>query len=440
MTDSVDRTRRELLAAAGVTGAAAVAGCGTLDDLLGGDPTVDGGELVDVVSEDDLGVGETVPVGIERSFAATHRDRAESLLSSVPVPLDETDVPNGAVREGIAHRYEEARKALDTVRVDEPVAETVDEFARVRGLARTVAVSWAAVGGNVAAADVREEMTAIRADLDAFQDRFRYVGTDPVDAVVTFGVLEGWHEDAIDALYTPDGATGALWLGEFAGTVERARTHSRNLRYLFDRHRETLPEERSFRERFVDATDRLTETVEHREGNLPANVLDQPRTAIGADAAESPAGTALAELADGIRSRNFGSYKGLDQIATPVLEAHRMLTEIGAVERLDLRIGADEYATPTDIEDVRQLRTTAIEAIRAADGGPRRHLTRQVLNSAAGWIEYTDEKLREEGETDDDGVSLDSLRYDLARYVRAREMSKVVADTSETVAAELQSA
>lgn len=189
------RTRRALL---GSTAAAlgCLAGCGSLGDAIdGAEPTVDGAVLNEVASGETPTVRDVVPVGIEPDYVADQVARAESVLASVPEPLDVDDVSDDTVREHTIDERAHARRHLDEVAAAPPTASTLETVAHARGRARAAATTWAAVEGRVTDDALFEERLAVR------EDPSSYLDGAAVDAPAG-AALEGLGQHAG---YVPDG-------------------------------------------------------------------------------------------------------------------------------------------------------------------------------------------------------------------------------------------
>ncbi|WP_247010274.1 hypothetical protein [Halorientalis litorea] len=427
------RTRRALL---GSTAAAlgCLAGCGSLGDAIdGAEPTVDGAVLNEVASGETPTVRDVVPVGIEPDYVADQVARAESVLASVPEPLDVDDVSDDTVREHTIDERAHARRHLDEVAAAPPTASTLETVAHARGWARAAATTWAAVEGRVTDDALFEERLAVREDLRAFRDRWAYVGDDPAAAVVLHAVIEDRLDEG-SSLFAPDAPVDTLWFGEYGGDIERARAAVDHATYLYDEFVAALDRRRSLRDAFVGAADALARTARDRQQSLPA-APDDPSSYLDGAAVDAPAGAALEGL---------GQHAGYvpdgdpDRHAGYVTSLHWSLTRVSAFHSLRQRVAAGEYTTVSDGDDVRRLRQDAVSAVESAAAASGYHLTRRVLRYSVEELAHADEELSEWDA--DDAVEVDVLERPLGGYVRIRELARAAAGASATVADALRSA
>jgi len=429
----VPRTRRALL---GSTAAlfGCLAGCGSLGEGTdGAEPTVDGAVLNEIAAGETPTVRDVAPVGIEPDYVADQVARAESLLDSVPEPLDADDVPDDAVREHITDERAHARRHLDEVAATPPTVGTLETVAHARGRARAAATTWAAVEGRVTDDALFEERLAVRDDLRALQDRWAYVGDDPAAAVVLHAVIEDRLDEG-SSLFAPGGPVDALWFGEYGGDVERARAAVDHATYLYDSFVTSLDRRRSLRDAFAGAADALARTARDRQQSLPTTPGD-PASYLDGTAADTPAGAALVDLG---QHAGYLPDEDPDRHAGYVTSLHWSLTRVSAFHSLRQRVAAGEYTTVSDGDDVRRLRQGAVSAVESAAAASGYHLTRRVLRYSVEEPAHADEEVSEWDA--DDAVEVGLLERPLGEYVRIRELARAAAGASATVADALRSA
>lgn len=432
--DRLSASRRGFLALAG---SATLAGCGAVGSLWEDEPpTIDGGELRDAVSGETPTVTEPVPVDIEQSYLDGTTARARDLLSSVPAPFDAEEIPNGAIRTELERMYENATEALDRASEADSPAESMGRLRRARERARAVETAWAAIDGDRSRADVREAIPPVREEMDAFRGRWRYVGDDPVRAVLAHAQVEEW------VAYTGRRLRNAgerprhrrdnpVEVGEFAGSVESARAALDDAAYVYDRFASSLADSRSVGDGLRSAGESLTETLDERRAALPGDPHDDASALVDGDVEGTPAGFALSRLRDVEYAHGLADERATGRRASVVVSAHDTLIRVRAFEILRERVANGDHVRVTSADDVRAIREAAIEAVEeaaAADDDAR--LNRRAVHSLADF-EYTDDEL--ERYADQDEVEVAWLDRELGRYVVKEAMALATPETSAEV-------
>lgn len=403
-------TRRGALAVVGTT---LLAGC-SLPNVLGSDPVeLDGHDLARVVDRDHPTIPSPLPVEVSRDHVAHARERAHSLLASVPLPLSPEELPNGTMREALHREAEHARDHL-TDAIEAPgTRERLDVLAHARGPARSIAASWAYTQDELTISDVTEERETVAQAAREFEKRREYLGDDPVRAVIVHDVVEQWTNDASDdarSVWEGEDAT-ALAIGEGAADVAEARASLSDARHVYEQYAASLSDRQSIRDRLEAARDSLSETVDDRLTDLPdedVEIQDQ----LDADTEGTVAGRAIESLHHGVYDRYEYAYA--DGLAGAVLGQVARLARIGAFETLRDRIEAGEQRTVTSVEDVEAMREAAVTAVDGArSGSADDRLMRTVLADLSEWFDYLARDLTEVG----DSVERRRLIRDLAAYV-----------------------
>ena len=181
--------RRRLLSGAAASALGALAGCST-QLFEESPPTIAGAGLRAATSGDASAVPETLPVDIEASFVETLRAGARSKLDGTPAPFDETEIPNGVIRERLNGEYDSARRSLRDASGAPTSYERLGHAARARTSAHEVQAAWAGINDELTVADLRESIPAVGRDVDAAAAEHAYVGDDPVRAAVVHGQIE----------------------------------------------------------------------------------------------------------------------------------------------------------------------------------------------------------------------------------------------------------
>jgi hypothetical protein len=439
--DSFRATRRGFVALAG---SVALAGCSGLNPLSEPEPTtIDGSALREAASGDPPTVPPSMPVAVERAYVDTGAEAVRDTLASVPAPFDEREVPNGMIRRELAEMYERATDALEDVSKAPSPAEALGSLRYARESATAVATAWRAIDGDFDSADVRERASAVRSEIDDFRGRWRYVGDDPVRAVLAHAEVEDRVatagrrlSGAVDRSRRVPGNPAAV--GEMAGDVAAARASLAHGVYLYDRFVASLSATRPMGPVFRRAGESLTATMNDRRAGLPA-ADGSPSSYVGGDAAEAPIGSALVELRDGIGyADRIDDERATGQRANVVLSAFWTLVRIRAFERLRERAESGDYVTVESAADVRRMRESAFRAVESAlasDAPPR--LARHVLQTV-GALTYVAERLQEY--EDDDEVHVDWLGRELGRYVSVEAMARATPETTRAVADAIRSA
>ncbi|USZ69825.1 hypothetical protein NGM10_17160 (plasmid) [Halorussus salilacus] len=454
MTDETPRlprsTRRGFLALAAC---GAFAGC---TDLVGDfrdgndeEVTVDGAALREVVSADAPTAPATIPVDIERAHLDESESRARDSLSSVPAPLDSGDVPNGAIRAELTDTYEGATGALDAAADAESDLEAAAELRSARRDARAVAASWAAIEEGLTRDDVRGDADPVGDALDDFRRRWRYVGDDPVRAVVVHETIESLVERAARewrGVTDPESRRGPeretretpMAVGETAGALERARASLDDAAHFYDRFDASLDDSRRLGSALGTAGESLAATVERRLSDLPDGDRDDPSSFVDRELGDAPAGAALAELYSSVDTPYaLEDARSMGQRASVVTGAHETLVRIRAFESLRERIEDGEFVTVESADDVRTLREDAVDAVETAlDSSANPLLVEPVVTDAAWVISFVDGRLPDT--RTDDEIRVGYIDHDLGGYVRAAELARATPPTSRTVASELR--
>lgn len=431
-------TRRGFLAVASLT---ALAGCnGVGGDLLSDDPPeLDGGDLREVSATDPPSVPETVPVEIRRAYLDRGVGRARDLLSSVPAPFDAEEIPNGAMREKLAHRYEQAEEGIGSVERAESPLEATESLHGAREDARAVAAGWRAIGADLSRADLRRSARELRDAVERFGERRDYLGDDPVRALLVHATVESRMDGAtnrVEGITTPGRVErdDPIALGETAGRIEAASASLDDAEYLYRRLRATTEGDRTFRSGFAAAAESLASLVGRRRDRLPDGDPDDPSSFVDGDVDGTPVALAVRELAEDLRRHDeFGRSRETGEYARAVVSGHERLVRVRALEGLRGRVARGDHVTVEEVDDVRALRRRAIAAVEdvlAADAHP--DLNRRELAEVVGLVGYADAEL--ERYDADRSVPVDSVVRPLSHYVQAAAMVRAIPESSEEVA------
>jgi len=428
-------TRRGFLALAGAAGLAGCNGFGLSSEDES--PEIDGESFADALSDDPPSVAETLPVDAEQSYLDASADRARDLLSSVPAPFAEEEIPTGAIRDELSRRYEDASAELDDARDAPTAAETMTRLRDARGNARGVAAGWEAIDDGLTRADVLETVPDLRDDIDAFRHRWRYVGGEPVRAVLAHGQVEELVAYAVGRSRGAAKRSRAMpedptTVAELAGRVGEARAALDDGEYIFERYADSLEDPRDVRDGLRTAGERLTATLDDRRASLPDGDPGDASSFVDRDIDGTPVASALEDL-----YRGFEYADGIDEEratgrrASVVLSAHETLVRMETFESLRERVANDAHVTVESSEDVRRIRERAFEAVEEAlDSGDG--LTHRLVAAIGGDFEYVEDELRRYA--DDDEVSVAWLDRELGLYVLIGAMARASPTASSDVA------
>lgn len=368
--------------------------------------TIDGDRLSKIVKRDAPAIPETLPVAIDPAFIDAQVDDARQMLADVPAPLDAEEIPNGAIRERLNHRYESVKSRLDTVADAETPLERLERAGYATADVRGVQATWLAIDAGLTVEDIRENAPAVRTDVAAFVDRWSYVGGDPVRAIRVHARIE---EDLTGAgnwaaLDQPPREDGPFAVGEIAERLERARVSLASAAHVFDRFQASIARTNGLQTRLKTAKSTLGDRVRSRATDLP-DAVDDPTKLVERDVDETAGVRALSELFEEARRliHEVEDERGsadttapLPRLASGVLERHRALVLLQAFEQLRTRIeGGDDVAIES-ANDVATLREAAVEAVTVARrAGRDRGLVRESLPRFASRLRRADDRLEE---------------------------------------------
>lgn len=428
--------RRRVLSGAAASALGALPGCST-QFFEESPPTIDGADLRSATDGDAPAVPETVPVDIETSFVETLRASARSKLDSTPAPFDETEIPNGVIRERLNSEYDSALRLLRDASGAPTPYERLGHAARARTSAHEVQAAWAGIDRELTVTDRREAVPAVNRDIDTLASTHTYVGDDPVRAAVVHRQIERRISGARRWLSIQDrefdiAAETSLDLAEVATDIERARVDVAVGAYLFDRFRESLDTAADQRGRLTDAREALKGQVSDRGDSVPAGDVDDATSLVDRDIETTAGVHALEELAWEVQSRLKQVERADDESApaSNVVSAFSILTYIDAFNHLRDRIeGGDDIAVET-AKDVADFRATAITAIEAAGDVDRGQVLVDALRPQfARELEQVDRRL----DDDRSEIRVVSVSRDAGGYVRIAALCSVLPAIAETV-------
>lgn len=438
--DGPGLTRREALSVSGAAALAGLAGCGgrLSGRFTGGGPaTIDAAALTDATRGDVPSVPETIPVDVESAFVDDQVAVAQSHLDSVPAPFDAEEIPNGVIRERLNDDYDHALRSMRDVSGAPTPYERLEHATDARTSARGVQAGWRAIESALTAGDLRESISAVDDDVDAFESRRSYVGADPVRATVVHAELErrvrgarNWSAVRNDDLDRANGR--ALELADIAVDVERARADVAVGSYLLDRFRASLDSPVDRRDLLATAHAELRDRVGTRAEPLPAERVDDPSSLVDRDIETTTGVLALASLSSDARPV-IGDARAEDperRLASRIVAATRALTYLRAFGTLRDRIeGGDDVAieSAADVAELRDDAVAAAEAARDSDRGAL--LVDALLPRFAREISWTDDRF----DRGSGSVRVDLASRSAADYVAVAELCRALPPVSAEV-------
>lgn len=421
-------TRRGFLAAA-VGGGALLAGCAELGD--GGDEPdpISSTRLSEVVGPGGTAapvVVDSLPVDIERERLRRGVQRVDDLTATLPMPLGPEEIPNGYVRERLADAAADAADRTESARTAGSRLRALEELRRARGRAGYAAAGWGRIEGEADATELRNRAADANLRARSTLAETEYRGEDPVRAARVYAYVERTLERvASDGDSRVNFEAGSvLAVAERGERAESNEAAVADGRYLLDRYRSSLSSPADLSERLSAAASALSKTVDRRHSELPPEPTStewdstkQFRYRLRTDADSSADAVADAE-----------------RPATTVLSAAGALTDIAAHGRVVERIDGGEAFTVETAAELREIRTTAIEALESALAESRRpELARPMLADAAATVGFADERLSGYS----GAVRPRRLDGPVQQYVTATARARSVPAACETVLEEL---
>lgn len=422
-------TRRGALAA-GASTLAALAGCSSLP-FTGSDddspPAYDALALGDAVGSEAVETPETYPGPVPRSLLATHRDRTEALLGSVP---EAPTVPNEAVADRLRERRERVAERASEPTTDNPTLADVADRRYTREDAAEVAFAFRAATGALRPTDVETRRLAVRDDYRTAHSEVAYVGEDAVDALAVGFELESEFADARESL-SPDGAVperpqaAPFRAGEVAASVEAVRAHLDTVAGLRDSHRR--PEMTDYWTDIAVAAGGLNEARRATTERVAPFLFDdpEPRDVLNGDAANTTAVELLrfGQVAASNAEESVANARGRGDYATAVVDTARALVDTLATGRAVDAIRDGAVSAPADTAAVVAERDAAVDALREATATAPSRLAALTAAPTVRRFQYADERLSED--PSDRTVVRESARLTYVSYAAEAVLSVV---------------
>ena len=411
MTDN-SITRRGLLAAAGT---AVVAGCSGLDrNGTSSSGTISSARLPDGIETSEPLVVDELPIDLERAYLRESENRVLTSLSSLPMPLTQSDIPNGYIRQELIDAASDATNALDAARSAHDRFQALLRLHDARVRARYAAAGWGAIDGQMTQAELRTAHRQTVGAAQSLKQRHAYLGSDPIAALLIHARIE----HALSAVLDSDGPStygidkSVLVVAEWGAHTEQAQSFLAESEYVYDRYQASLPDDSGTIEgQLTTSRETLSEELTRRRDRLEPESDDYDQGQIG-------------QLLHRLRSdaeRSVGHVAETDRPASALLRATEGLTEFGAYDRLKTRIADGERIQVTkasEIHDARQAARTALTTALAES--PQPAIARHILGDLAATLVWVDERLaRYQGDITPAQLS-DPVREYLSVTLRAK--------------------
>jgi len=421
--------RRRFLHGLGVTAALGTAGCSGLSLGSEEEPRLAAQALQSLTSDPAPIIPQRLPVDIEGAYLESIATGVRETLETVPTPLTATHVPNGAIREDLTHLREHVETDLEAARDAPSPSEALEEYRRAGSTATELATAWAVIDDGLTRADVAERASAIDQTRSRFEQRWSYVGTDPVTASVLHAALERRVRTATRILAAddadrPDPPDNALTIGEFAGDLYQARAAIEDADYLYRQHTHALTDGDDLQDRLESAAEGLGRAITARKAQLPDVDASDPSTFVDRDISATPAAEVLQDLYRELdRSDSVAEEQAAGRPANAVLAAVWTLAQFRAFDSIleDVTEGAS-YAIET-VDDIGTIRADAVNALTATtEALDASILANQTLDRLSGDLRFADRRL-----TDRHGaVRVSYIRYEIAQYVEIAAIARAL--------------
>lgn len=392
------RSRRGFLAAVGVGGVAALAGCSSLPWDEESEPSYDREALGEIAALGYPALPRRTPAPIDSAYLDDRRSAVRAELDAVPAEIPESDIPNGVVRAEVA---ESRSRATDALARAESAATPFERLGDLRG-----AYGWAAEarGGYRAVVDgltmdaALADRPEIRADLQSFREERRVVGGFDGATVVLQATVD-------DYLGTVDRQLGraadqsraenrALGVAEAVGAVTGGRTYLADARHLYEEFRASR-ETRPVGEAFGRAADALLADVRRRQDALPGESFTENPARyldVTGDLGQPAHELVTRTYRDAARERDPDADG--ESAASRLLAARRQDHALRSFARVRNAVEAGEHAGPADAGTVRAAKLDALAALERARSDPAHPaLTPVAANGVETNLRFGDRQL-----------------------------------------------
>lgn len=403
-------SRRGVLAAGGASALAALAGCSSVPFVGGGNdddqlPDYDLARLAATIRDSRVETSEVYPAPVPESLVDTHRERATTLLDSVP---ESPSFPNEATQTTVRHAYDDAADRLsDADNVDDPITlDDVGTWEYARDDAAAAAYAYRAASGDFDAADAAQWRRRVETAYRTERRERPYRGETVLDALAVAAELESRLETASrwlqpDESLPENPETTPERVGDVAARLERADAGVATVHGLRGvRPVDDLPDHWSA---IAEAAGRLDEvyreTVEAAPPFLEEYSRDdlEPNEVFDTEVSNAMAAHSLIEAAvPDPDIENAESALARSDYAVAVRKYTWALLGALVVVRSADAIRNGEHGTPPDVAAVRDARETAVNAVRSLESEGTGQLTEQLTAGLRRHINYWDQDLLSE--------------------------------------------
>lgn len=427
--ESTPVVRREFLALAG---SVTLAGCSNLP-IIGSDdqrPTLNGTALSTIASGPMVSIAEPMPAPIEQAYIDEKVARVRSLLNSLPDTLGPDEIPNGAVRKQLVDRRTNAEGRLQKAMRTSTNLSRLEKLRDARREAAYVAATWSAINDDLTYATVLKRTRQVRSQVTNFRNQRRYIGNDPITAVLVQTAVDEALDSAQQSLQgqaTTESHLPAFVIGEVASTNESARAAIDDGQHLYRQFTNSLSTQRFLRTRFKQTVAAIINHIDAQRGELPT--VENPYELVERDVTNTPAGDMLDHLYNGISyESSYPSLSNTTWLAQRILDGQTQLAQLRALQTVRNRIANGEMFTAESADAVRRFRSQALSAIRNVRNSGRYPKLRQyMLAYLVGRIEDANEGFRELS-----GPTTPST-HAIAAYVRVMFVARAVPRATQRV-------
>ncbi|OVE86309.1 transposase [Natronolimnobius baerhuensis] len=380
--DRSSRSRRAILAGITTAASVAVAGCQNLpwdDDDSTASYTSD--EASQVLESERPEIEWPVPVEPEPSELEDALERADSLVSEIPDPLEEGHVPNGVIREAIAEDRTEAMAAREEA-VDAAGPAQYHALRDARELhetARAAATAWLAIDADRddLLRELRDERDAVQSVIDDHREALAYHGIDTDSGRLRAALYTYQRESDLERAdrtvdrWSVHKSNDVLEIGESAGDLEFATTTTRIWEHFEDQYTREFGGDDSddLEAVFERALERSSARAE--EAAFPSQDGDSAEwyDAVGLEEFDHrPLEFVVSRAGSSVHRAHDRMDDALDtgSLGSGLHHALEFEQRLRGFERFRDWLAARDGAGPTDSDEIRAERDATLEAADAA--------------------------------------------------------------------------
>ncbi len=322
-----------------------------------------------------------VPVEPEPSELEDALERADSLVSEIPDPLEEGHVPNGVIREAIAEDRTEAMAAREEA-VDAAGPAQYHALRDARELhetARAAATAWLAIDADRddLLRELRDERDAVQSVIDDHREALAYHGIDTDSGRLRAALYTYQRESDLERAdrtvdrWSVHKSNDVLEIGESAGDLEFATTTTRIWEHFEDQYTREFGGDDSddLEAVFERALERSSARAE--EAAFPSQDGDSAEwyDAVGLEEFDHrPLEFVVSRAGSSVHRAHDRMDDALDtgSLGSGLHHALEFEQRLRGFERFRDWLAARDGAGPTDSDEIRAERDATLEAADAA--------------------------------------------------------------------------